>query len=234
MKFVIINADDFGYGDGVNRAVAELHDRGVVTSASLMVNTPGTMPAVALAAAQPRLSLGLHVNFTNEAEQLVEFDDPEVCRRELRRQFDCFVALTGRRPTHLDSHQHVHRRLACQSSFLELAEEHGLPLRDQRPVTYKGGFYGQWQHGISEPEKVSFETLTQIVSTELTHGIYELAVHPGYYDEAAEYVYHRDRQWELETLSDPRLLGLLTDLDVRLISYHQLGHAVALVDGAGP
>jgi predicted glycoside hydrolase/deacetylase ChbG (UPF0249 family) len=72
------------------------------------------------------------------------------------------------------------------------------------------------------------------VSTELTHGIYELAVHPGYYDEAAEYVYHRDRQWELETLSDPRLLGLLADLDVRLISYHQLGHAVALVDGAGP
>ncbi|MGH7403711.1 MAG: ChbG/HpnK family deacetylase, partial [Candidatus Rokuibacteriota bacterium] len=33
MKFLIINADDFGYGGGVNRAIALLHDRGVVTSA---------------------------------------------------------------------------------------------------------------------------------------------------------------------------------------------------------
>ena len=41
MKFLIINADDFGYGCGVNRAITELHDQGVVTSAGLMVNTPG-------------------------------------------------------------------------------------------------------------------------------------------------------------------------------------------------
>ena len=103
MKFLIINADDFGYGCGVNRAVARLHDQGVVTSAGLMVNTPGTVEAVALASTRPRLSLGLHVNFTNEAQRLVEFDDPEVCRRELRRQFDHFVELTGQAPTHLES-----------------------------------------------------------------------------------------------------------------------------------
>ena len=74
MKFLIINADDFGYGCGVNRAVALLHDQGVVTSAGLMVNTPGTVEAVALASTRPRLSLGLHVNFTNEAQRLVEFE----------------------------------------------------------------------------------------------------------------------------------------------------------------
>jgi chitin disaccharide deacetylase len=234
MKFLIINADDFGYGDGVNRAIAELHDRGAVTSASLMVNTPGTMAAVDLAVARPRLSLGLHVNFTNEATLPVEFDDPQVSRRELHRQFDRFVALTGRLPTHLDSQHHVHRHPGSRANFLELAETHGLPLRDRKPVTFKGGFYAQWQHGVSDPTKVSFEALARIVSTELTDGIYELAVHPGYYDEAAEYVYHRDREWELVTLSDPRLRGLLADLDVRLISYHELGHAVAQLDGGRP
>ena len=196
-----------------------------------MVNTPGTDEAVALAAARPRLSLGLHVNFTNEAQRLVEFDDPEVCRRELRRQFDRFVELTGRLPTHLDSHQHVHRRPRCQPSFQELAEEHGLPLRDQRPVTFKGGFYAQWEYGVSEPAKVSFDALTSILSTELAHGIYELAVHPGYYDTRAEYVYHRDREWELATLSDPRVLALLREHRVELISYHELKRAVAELDG---
>ena len=232
MKFLIINADDFGYGCGVNRAIALLHDQGVVTSAGLMVNTPGTVEAVALAAARPRLSLGLHVNFTNEAQRLVEFDDPEVCRRELRRQFDHFVALTGRPPTHLDSHQHVHRRPRCQPSFLELALEYGLPLRDRPPVTFKGGFYGQWEYGISQPEKVSFEALTSIVSTELRHGIYELAVHPGYLDADADYVYHRDREWERATLADPRLPALLRDQAVELISYHDLERAVACLDGS--
>lgn len=231
MKFLIINADDFGYGCGVNRAITELHDQGVVTSAGLMVNTPGTEEAVALASARPGLSLGLHVNFTNEAQRLVEFDDPEVCRRELRRQFDRFVALTGRPPTHLDSHQHVHRRPRCQPSFLELALEHGLPLRDRPPVTFKGGFYGQWEYGISQPAKVSFEALTSIVSTELSRGIYELAVHPGYLDAAADYVYHLDREWERETLSDPRLPALLREHGVELISYRQLEGAVARLDG---
>ncbi len=233
MKFLIINADDFGYGCGVNRAIAELHDQGVVTSAGLMVNTPGTDEAVAIAATRPRLSLGMHVNFTNEAQRLVEFDDPAVCRRELRRQFDRFVALTGRPPTHLDSHQHVHRRPQCKASFLELAEEYGLPLRDRAPVTFKGGFYGQWEYGISEQEKVSFEALTSIVSTELRRGIYELAVHPGYLDAAADYVYHRDREWERETLADPRLPGLLRDQAVELISYHELERAVARLGGGG-
>lgn len=231
MKFLIINADDFGYGCGVNRAIAELHDRGVLTSAGLMVNTPGTAEAVALAAARPRLSLGLHVNFTNEAQRLVEFDDPDVCRRELRRQFDLFVELTGRLPTHLDSHQHVHRRPRCQPSFHELAEEHGLPLRDRAPVTFKGGFYAQWEYGVSLPEKVSFDALTGIVSTELARGIYELAVHPGYHDTGAEYVYHRDREWELATLSDPRVLALLREHRIELISYHELKRAVACLDG---
>ena len=55
VKFLIINADDFGYGDGVNRAAAALHDQGAVTSASLMVNTPGTAQAVDLAWAPRRV-----------------------------------------------------------------------------------------------------------------------------------------------------------------------------------
>jgi predicted glycoside hydrolase/deacetylase ChbG (UPF0249 family) len=231
MKFLIINADDFGYGRGVTRAIAELHDQGVVTSTSLMVNTPATAEGVALAAARPGLSLGLHVNFTNEAQRLVEFDDPAVCRRELRRQFDQFVALTGGLPTHLDSHQHVHRRPGCRPSFLELARKYDLPLRDRAPVTFKGGFYGQWEYGVSQQEKVSFEALTSIVSTELRDGIYELAVHPGYHDAAADYVYHQDREWERATLADPRLPALLREQAVELISYHDLKRAIACLEG---
>ena len=226
MKFLIVNADDFGYGPGVNRGIAEAHDHGVVTSAGLMVNTPGTEEAVRLSALRPALSLGLHVNFTNEAERLVEFDEPAICRDELRRQFDRFIALVGRLPTHLDSHQHVHRRRPCQPSFQELAEEHGLPLRDQPPVVFKGGFYAQWEYGRSDPSKVSFEALARIVRGELTRGIYELAVHPGHLDPGESYVYGPDRALELRTLTDPRVLTLLEAEGVRLINYDSLKNAI--------
>ena len=226
MKYLIINADDFGYGHGVNRGIVELHDQGIVTSAGLMVNTPGTAEAVRLAADRPQLSLGLHANFTNEGMRLVDFDDPAICRDELRQQLGRFVELTGKRPTHLDGHQHVHRRRSCQASFVELAEEHGLPLRDRPPVIFKGGFYGQWEAGVSRRSRVSFEALASILSSELTQGIYELAVHPGYRDAAAQYGYQWEREWELETLADPRVRGLLAALGIRLIGYHQLGEAI--------
>jgi predicted glycoside hydrolase/deacetylase ChbG (UPF0249 family) len=222
VKFLIVNADDFGYGAGVNRGIAEAHDRGVVTSAGLMVNAPWAEEAAALAAERPRLSLGLHVNFTNEAQRLVEFDDPAVCRAELRRQLERFVELTGRLPTHLDSHQHVHRRRPCLPAFEELASEQGLPLRDRPPVTFKGGFYGQLVYGVPQPERVGFEALERILRDELHEGIYELACHPGYYDAEASYVYHQERERELATLCDARLPPLLQELDLRLISYHEL------------
>jgi chitin disaccharide deacetylase len=232
VTFLIVNADDFGYGAGVNRGVAEAHDRGLVTSAGLMVNAPGTEEAVSLAAARPRLSLGLHVNFTNEAQRLVEFDDPEVCRAELQRQLDRFVELTGRLPSHIDSHQHVHRRRPCLPSFRELARRHGLPLRDEPPVTFKGGFYGQLEYGVPEPERVGLAALERILREELSGGIYELACHPAYYDAAMHYVYHREREQELATLCDPRLRALVSELQLRLISYHELPAAVKELESA--
>jgi hypothetical protein len=82
---------------------------------------------------------------------------------------------------------------------------------------------------VPDPSRVSFDALATILSTELTEGIYELGVHPGYHDPAADYVYHRDREWELETLGDPRLPGLLDELGVRLISFHQVGEALAQI-----
>jgi predicted glycoside hydrolase/deacetylase ChbG (UPF0249 family) len=58
---LIINADDFGLTPGINRAIAELHDAGAVTSATLMANGPAFDDAVALALARPTLGIGCHI-----------------------------------------------------------------------------------------------------------------------------------------------------------------------------
>jgi predicted glycoside hydrolase/deacetylase ChbG (UPF0249 family) len=233
LKFLIVNADDFGYSYGINRGIAEAHSRGVVTSTTLIVNAQATTDAVRLAAENPGLSVGLHVNFTNEADRLVEFNDPEVCRAELRRQFDRFMELLGRPPTHLDSHQHVHRGRTPRPIFQELAAEHGLPLRDDPPVVFKGGFYAQWEYGVTDPSKVSVAFLSRMVREELRAGIYELACHPGYYDPGFEAVYHKERELELRTLCDPCVRAVIAEERIHLIGYGELPQAVARLGDAG-
>lgn len=230
-KFVIFNADDFGYSHGINRGIVEAHEQGVVTSATLMVNGPAVAEAVAQAEAHPALAVGLHVNFTNEAAHWFDLEDERICREELQAQYRRFLDLLGRKPTHLDSHQHVHRHPMRRRLFEELAESEDLPLRDRPPVVFKGGFYGQWQHGISDPSKVSLEALERILRNELTGGVYELSCHPGYYDPTLEAVYHRDRENELRTLCDSRLPQVLLEEGLRLISYRDLPEAVKELDG---
>lgn len=222
MRVLIVNADDLGYSDGINRGIAEAFDRGIVTSTSLMVDAPRAVEAVALARARPGLSLGLHVNFTNEEERLVEFTDPAACRADLLRQVARFEALVGRPPSHLDSHQHVHRGHTPRPIFREVADRLGVHLRDDPPVIYKGGFYGQWVHGVSEPDKVGVEFLSRMLREEFGGGIYELCVHPGYFDPAASFVYHRDRELELATLTDPRVVALVAELGIRLTGWRDL------------
>jgi chitin disaccharide deacetylase len=75
VRRLIINADDFGFTSGVNRAIVEAHSHGVVTSSTLMANGPAFAEAAQLARTMPRLSVGCHVVLTDgkpvlDAQQL--------------------------------------------------------------------------------------------------------------------------------------------------------------------
>ena len=75
MRRLIINADDFGFTSGVNRAIVEAHTRGIVTSATLIANGRAFAEAAQLAGTVPRLSIGCHVTLIDgepvlSAEQL--------------------------------------------------------------------------------------------------------------------------------------------------------------------
>ena len=63
VRRLIVNADDFGLTAGVNRAIAEAHERGIVTSATLMANSQAFDGAVEIArgAVNPGFSVGCHV-----------------------------------------------------------------------------------------------------------------------------------------------------------------------------
>jgi len=124
-KRLIVTADDFGLTDGVNRAVVRAHQEGVVTSASLMVNSPAFESAVELARQNPNLDIGLHLNLTNKPFALVLRPHQLDLEREVRTQIEKAVG-TGLDITHLDGHKHVHVIPAVLKVIRAVAPEYGI------------------------------------------------------------------------------------------------------------
>jgi len=125
---LIVNADDFGLTEGVNRAVEEAHRNGILTSTTVLVGCDAAEEAGELARRCPELGIGLHVNLTHgrplldpaRVRTLVDGDgllDPRLARRALlggvdARHVFAEVAAQAERlrsfgvePTHWDSHQ---------------------------------------------------------------------------------------------------------------------------------
>jgi chitin disaccharide deacetylase len=223
VKYLIVNADDFGASAGINRGILEGHRCGIVTSTSLMVNMRAAAEAVMLSREAPGLGIGLHVNFTNESEgPVVDIRDTDACRLELARQFEQFMALMGRLPTHVDSHHHVHRRANLLPLFLDLAARHGLPLREHSQVRYFKRFYGQWDDD-THLEWIGAENLVRLLEAGLAEGFTELGCHPGYVDPEFQSVYNIEREVELHTLCDPMVRAWLAESNVTLIHFGDVG-----------
>ena len=146
MRRLIINADDLGLSPGVNEGILDAHTTGIVTSASLMVLERAAESAVDAIGGYHGLSVGLH--FVDDCG--TDLDDPGQTERSFDRQLERFRKLTGRDPTHLDSHHHLHtassERLATFAGF---AKRLGVPLRGHGPVSYVGAFWAQWRPGVS-------------------------------------------------------------------------------------
>lgn len=147
--FLVITADDFGQSSAANQAIADAHDKGIVTSASIMPAGLVFDEALCIAKERKKLSLGLHVTLCDgravlpqsAIPDLVDADgyfekDParawmqyslpgmqEQLDAEIKAQFD-FLALAGIRAAHVDSHHHLHMHPALFSLVAKHAARH--------------------------------------------------------------------------------------------------------------
>ena len=229
-KFLIVNADDFGLSDGVNRGIIQAAEQGILTSASLMVRQPAAAAAANYARTKAGISVGLHLDLGEWVYRdgewvplysVVPTDDPDAVAQEVTRQMSAFERLMGKAPTHLDSHQHVHRNQPVLAITRELAAQLGIPLRDFDPrIRYCGDFYGQTGEGEHWPEGISLANLKQIL-TGLPEGITELGCHPGY-GEGLATVYRKERAMETQVLCQPELRRTLKELEFQLCAFDTL------------
>jgi hopanoid biosynthesis associated protein HpnK len=153
VRRLIINADDFGITEGVNRAVIEAHSCGVVTSTTLMANGGRFAEAVSASRNLPKLSVGCHVVLVDgeplsrpdRVRSLCAHAGPQfpatfgsIARRVLSdrvslEEIELEVATqiaklqsTGLAVTHVDSHKHVHMLSLVAKGLIEAAAKCGI------------------------------------------------------------------------------------------------------------
>jgi predicted glycoside hydrolase/deacetylase ChbG (UPF0249 family) len=233
-RYLIVNADDFGQSHGINRGIVEAHERGIVTSASLMVRWPAVAEAADYARRHPELSLGLHFDLGEwiyrdgewrSLYQVVATNDRSAVANELKRQLEAFRLLVGQSPSHIDSHQHVHRDEPVRAVASEAAAQLGIPLRECcSHVSYRGGFYGQTETGEPYPEGISKAGLLAMLA-DLSPGVSELGCHPGdgALDEL-ETAYSIERKQEVHVLCDPQIRLAIAQVNIKLISFFDLNN----------
>lgn len=135
MTRLIVNADDFGQTAGINRAVLELHQAGLLTSATLMASAAATDEAIEIALSTPRLGVGCHIVLSDgepvlPPAQIPSLIDPstelfiagltvflgrlltgrirsEEIEAEARAQIQSLQS-RGVHVTHVDTHKHTH------------------------------------------------------------------------------------------------------------------------------
>jgi len=218
MRYLIVNGDDFGASRGINRGIVEAHERGILTSTSLLVHRPASAEAAALGRDHPRLSVGLHLE--------LDAADPERAGAECERQLARFLELIGAPPTHVDSHHDVHRDPRILPDVLALARvagegRGGAPVRGHSAARHVGKFYGRWG-GATHPEQIGVDGLLRLLDADVGAGVTELSCHPGYVDAELRSSYGAEREVELRTLCAPYVWQAISNREIELIGFRDL------------
>jgi predicted glycoside hydrolase/deacetylase ChbG (UPF0249 family) len=220
---LVVCADDLGLADAVNRGILRAHQDGIVTSASLMVHGAAAGAAGALAREHAALAVGLHLDLAewtlrdgewHPVYQRVDAEDAYAVTAEVNRQLAMFEELVGRAPTHLDSHQHVHRDEPVRSILLGHGRRLGIPVRHYGPARYCGAFYGQGRAGTPLPDAITVAALVRLVRG-LGQGRTELCCHPSASPPPAS-DYGAERLVELEALCAAEVVAAVRAAGIRL------------------
>ena len=234
MKYLIPNADDFGFTRDVNRGIIEAHRHGILTATTLMASGAAFDDAVELARQNPDLDIGVHLvlvdleGFPPTIPRLI-FSIPRMPIYEMLASQVRKVLATGIQPTHLDTHKHTHLLPPVFNAVVRIAEEFHipwvrrrfgtfgwLPTRRCRSTDHFTGFRLTGRYGAAE--------LAEVIRN-LPEGSTEFMCHPGLCTEelrAARTRLKDSRRRELDALTSPEVREAIQHSGVKLTRYRDL------------
>lgn len=203
-KYLIVNADDFGYSYSINKGIIEAHTNGIVTSTSVMVYATAAHKAKELTKF-PDLSIGLHF-MLNELVDIAA---------ELERQVDKFASIVGKSPDHIDTHKRSTTDEGIKEVLEDYAKNHNVPIRNFN-AKHIGSF------GIHSGD-CSVAQLKRSID-EATGEYNELMTHAGYSDDylREHSSYNDPREDELKSICNPAIKQYIQEKGLILVNWNSL------------
>jgi predicted glycoside hydrolase/deacetylase ChbG (UPF0249 family) len=234
LKYLIPNADDFGFTRDVNQGIVEAHRHGILTATTLMATGAAFENAVELARENPELDIGVHLVLVDSAGfpptrprllfSLGGIRIYDELVRQVRKVFDA-----GIQPSHLDTHKHTHllpqvfqvvTRIAQEFKIPWVRRRFGpfqwLPMRGCRTTDHFTGFRMTGRYGAAE--------LAEVIRR-LPEGSTEFMCHPGFCTEelrGARTRLKESRRHELDALVSGEVRAAIEESGVRLARYRDL------------
>ena len=234
MKFLIPNADDFGFTRDVNEGIVHAHREGILTATTLMATGAAFDHAVQLARENPGLDVGVHLVLVDSAGfpptvaqfvfglgRIRIYDE---LARQVRRVLDA-----GIQPTHLDTHKHTHLMPRVYDAVTRIAEEFRIPWVRRRFGPFRllgagGGHATDHFAGFLMTGRYGAAELARLIR-ELPEGSTEFMCHPGFCTDelrAARTRLKESRRRELDALTSAEVREAIGESKVRLARYRDL------------
>lgn len=210
MKYLIINADDFGYSRIFNDSILVLGKKGLISSTTVMVKwvTDEQSPQIrqlAGLAKSHNISVGLHLEFADDNFKF-----------EIERQYERFILLFGFKPSHIDIHKPVLLN-EIMPVVLDFCIENNLPCRNHKINT---SAVVQTQNEVLSGTKMSLAELKTAIENFKDGESYEILFHPGAYDPDSKSAMNKERELDVQKIED--INPFLRENDIKLISYTDL------------
>lgn len=239
-KKVIINADDFGMCEANTIGILSAHKNGVLTSATCMMNMPYAKLALEQAQKYPEFGVGIHLTLTvgkpllNEGKSFTDEQgffkrpssypdkqphaDKEELYNEWKAQLEKFIEIAGKKPTHIDSHHHVHMLPWHIDVAVRLAKEYDIPMRQRDKVSDIYEYVKVDERFYKDG--VNVETFKEIC-LDNTNEIVELMTHVGFLDQQLYDMssYNIPRIKELQIIQSEEIKQFIKDNHIELIHF---------------
>jgi len=251
-RLLVVSADDFGLTAGVTTGIIRRVEQGIVSSTSIMPGVDRSLDAEIEWALSHQGHVGIHLQLTQGVPCSPPASIPSIVdrglfpnapdglgtarREDIEREWWEQVERVlgwGIRPSHINSHHHVHELRPAFDVYCDIAAKLGVParatsreMRDElrsRGVLCTDGQVLHWSGPDPSRERLASLLREGFRDTPEDWSV-ELMCHPGYVDSVLPSLskYVHQRELELEVLSSDEWSDMLNDMGVDIRMYSGL------------
>lgn len=243
---LIFNADDLGLTKGVTNGIIKAHREGVLTSTTMMVNMPYINLCKKAADENPKLGIGIHLvltagkplvkNLKSIVDENGDFYNYKVMYEkskpinaeevyiEWKAQIDKFISIMGKKPSHIDSHHHIHLMWPGNIIIERLVNEYDIPMRTSSDDLSNYNYEKANLCKTFYEDNADMEYFYKDKEGILNHNISEVMCHPAIVDDELKSIssYCNGREIELSLILNPKLKKWIKDNKIELINYNDI------------